>query len=85
MLFLIFLWQLLEHVNFRILLPLNHLTYTFVTLYYRYSLFAVVNHIGTIETGHYTAYIRQHESQWFKCDDALITKAAVEDVLESEG
>uniref|UniRef100_T1ITV3 Ubiquitin carboxyl-terminal hydrolase n=1 Tax=Strigamia maritima TaxID=126957 RepID=T1ITV3_STRMM len=51
----------------------------------RYSLFAVVNHIGTIETGHYTAYIRQHRDQWFKCDDHLITKASVQDVLDSEG
>jgi len=51
----------------------------------KYTLFAVVNHIGTIETGHYTAYIRQHRDQWFKCDDHLITKASVRDVLDSEG
>ncbi|KAG1704425.1 Ubiquitin carboxyl-terminal hydrolase 22 [Nymphon striatum] len=50
-----------------------------------YSLFAVVNHIGTIESGHYTAYIRQHRDQWFKCDDHLITQASVQDVLDSEG
>lgn len=54
-------------------------------IFLRYSLFAVVNHIGTIETGHYTAYIRQHRDQWFKCDDHLITKASVQDVLDSEG
>jgi len=51
----------------------------------KYSLFAVVNHSGTIETGHYTAFVRQQENQWFKCDDALITKAAVDEVLNSEG
>ncbi|XP_022242955.1 ubiquitin carboxyl-terminal hydrolase 22-like [Limulus polyphemus] len=51
----------------------------------KYCLFAVVNHIGTIETGHYTAYIRQHRDQWFKCDDHLITRATVQDVLDSEG
>lgn len=51
----------------------------------KYSLFAVVNHSGTIETGHYTAFVRQRENQWFKCDDHLITKASVDDVLESEG
>ncbi|KAI1301809.1 Ubiquitin carboxyl-terminal hydrolase 22 [Halotydeus destructor] len=50
-----------------------------------YSLFAVVNHSGTIETGHYTAFVRQHHSQWFKCDDSAITEATVEDVLKSEG
>ena len=53
--------------------------------YYRYSLFAVVNHHGTIETGHYTCFVRQHRDQWFKCDDALITKSSVQDVLHSEG
>lgn len=51
----------------------------------KYCLFAVVNHSGTIETGHYTAYVRQHRDQWFKCDDHLITRASVQDVLDSEG
>jgi len=50
-----------------------------------YSLFAVVNHVGTIEAGHYIAYIRQHRDHWFKCDDHLITKADIRDVLQSEG
>lgn len=50
-----------------------------------YCLFAVVNHSGTIETGHYTAYIRQCRDQWFKCDDHLITRASVQEVLQSEG
>jgi len=52
---------------------------------FRYSLFAVVNHSGTIESGHYTAFIRQQRNQWFKCDDHLITKASVQEVLDSEG
>jgi ubiquitin carboxyl-terminal hydrolase 22/27/51 len=44
-----------------------------------------VNHSGTIETGHYTAFIRQHRDQWFKCDDHLIVRASVQEVLDSEG
>lgn len=52
---------------------------------FRYSLFAVVNHQGTLESGHYTTFIRQHKDQWFKCDDAIITKASIKDVLDSEG
>lgn len=52
---------------------------------FRYSLFAVVNHQGTLESGHYTSFIRQHKDQWFKCDDAIITKASIKDVLDSEG
>nr|XP_023654218.1 ubiquitin carboxyl-terminal hydrolase 22-like [Paramormyrops kingsleyae] len=51
----------------------------------KYSLFAVVNHQGTLESGHYTSFIRQHRDQWFKCDDAVITKATIKDVLDSEG
>ncbi|XP_072337181.1 ubiquitin carboxyl-terminal hydrolase 22 isoform X3 [Scyliorhinus torazame] len=52
---------------------------------HKYSLFAVVNHQGTLESGHYTSFIRQHKDQWFKCDDAIITKASIKDVLDSEG
>ncbi|EPY74007.1 hypothetical protein CB1_002337002 [Camelus ferus] len=51
----------------------------------KYSLFVVVNHQGTLESGHYTSFIRQHKDQWFKCDDAIITKAGITDVLDSEG
>ena len=51
----------------------------------RYSLFAVINHKGSLETGHYTAFIRQQRDQWFKCDDHLITRARLKDVLTSEG
>lgn len=58
---------------------------SFKLLICRYTLFAVVNHVGTLEAGHYTAYIRQHRDQWFKCDDHLITKTNIKDVLDSEG
>ncbi|CAC5394424.1 USP22_27_51 [Mytilus coruscus] len=51
----------------------------------KYSLFAVVNHMGTIECGHYTCYIRQHKDQWFKCDDHMISRASPQEVLNSEG
>jgi len=51
----------------------------------KYALFAVVNHQGTIEGGHYTCFVRQQNGQWFKCDDHLITKASLSDVLNSEG
>lgn len=58
---------------------------TVLSFHTRYSLFAVVNHQGTLESGHYTSFIRQHKDQWFKCDDAIITKASIKDVLDSEG
>lgn len=51
----------------------------------RYSLFAVVNHLGSLDAGHYTAYVRQMKGNWYKCDDHMITKATIREVLESEG
>ncbi|ELU07196.1 hypothetical protein CAPTEDRAFT_18184 [Capitella teleta] len=52
----------------------------------KYSLYAVVNHRGTADTGHYTCFIRQHKSHWFRCEDHLITKASLDyEVLKSEG
>jgi len=51
----------------------------------KYSLFAVVNHQGTLEVGHYTCFIRQRKDQWFQCDDGWITKTTLDDVLNSEG
>ena len=51
----------------------------------RYFLFAVVNHHGTLESGHYTSFIRLKNDQWFKCDDHIISKASLSDVMNSEG
>lgn len=51
----------------------------------KYELFAVVNHDGTMESGHYTCYIRHQHNQWFQCDDQIISRAPVEKVLNSQG
>ena len=37
------------------------LTLVFFVCYLRYALFAVVNHSGTLEVGHYTCFIRQQQ------------------------
>jgi len=60
-------------------------TTTKLSLDNKYSLFAVVNHQGTLEVGHYTCFIRQRKGQWFKCDDGWITKTSINEVLSSEG
>ncbi|XP_055385636.1 ubiquitin carboxyl-terminal hydrolase nonstop [Condylostylus longicornis] len=52
---------------------------------YRYLLYAVVNHTGTTEYGHYTSYIRHIKDVWVKCNDDIITSASIEQVLNSEG
>lgn len=49
-----------------------------------YSLYAVINHTGNMETGHYTCYIRNAKNTWFKCDDHVVTKVYSNEVLESK-
>jgi hypothetical protein len=39
-----------------------------------YDLFGIALHHGTMQNGHYTAYVRRHAS-WFHCDDASVTPA----------
>ncbi|CAO3588838.1 unnamed protein product [Absidia cylindrospora] len=48
-----------------------------------YTLFAVVNHQGRMDTGHYTMFAR-HREEWFKFDDHHVTMAYQRDVLESK-
>lgn len=49
-----------------------------------YDLFAVVNHIGKIDSGHYTALVRR-EGAWFRCDDEKVSIAKdVQKVVRSE-
>lgn len=52
---------------------------------FRYSLYAVINHVGTLDAGHYTAYVRHQKDIWVKCDDHIITTATLKQVLDSEG
>lgn len=48
-----------------------------------YSLFAVVNHTGCVNSGHYTGYIRIFDG-WYRCDDTDIRKEYLDNVLSSE-
>jgi len=51
---------------------------------FSYKLFAVVNHIGSIDTGHYTCYIAHPPSSlWYLCDDTTISKVSLSKVLNS--
>ena len=40
----------------------------------RYSLISVVNHYGSMNSGHYTAYCNDGKS-WYYCDDETIRQA----------
>ncbi|KAH6583712.1 hypothetical protein BASA50_010139 [Batrachochytrium salamandrivorans] len=51
---------------------------------YKYSLFAIVNHEGKMDTGHYKAYAKCRD-QWFMFDDHTITVTTQKTALESNG
>jgi len=46
----------------------------------QYQLYAVVNHIGGIGSGHYTAYVRRGDS-WMCCNDAQVYWIPEDDVV----
>jgi len=47
-----------------------------------YELFAVVNHMGNLDNGHYICYVK-HCSEWYKCDDHLISRVSLSSVKAS--
>ncbi|KAI0091490.1 hypothetical protein BDY19DRAFT_930706 [Irpex rosettiformis] len=49
---------------------------------YRYDLYGVTNHFGTLSSGHYTAFISSRGG-WLYCDDSRITTADPKDVVVS--
>ncbi|KAI9205875.1 uncharacterized protein BJ171DRAFT_441063 [Polychytrium aggregatum] len=50
---------------------------------HRYSLFAIVNHQGKLETGHYTACVK-YRGEWFNIDDHSITLTDPQAALENQ-
>ncbi|XP_020265798.1 ubiquitin carboxyl-terminal hydrolase 22-like isoform X2 [Asparagus officinalis] len=48
-----------------------------------FEIFAVVSHMGQMESGHYVTYLRLRD-QWYRCDDAWITKVDEEIVKASQ-
>ena len=49
-----------------------------------YDLFGVAVHHGTMDKGHYTAYVRSG-ADWFHCDDAIVTLTTAEEVRSCMG
>lgn len=48
-----------------------------------YKLMAVVSHVGSLDSGHYTCYLR-YRDQWFFLDDANVTLTTEAAVLECQ-
>ncbi|KAI0259432.1 hypothetical protein BC834DRAFT_833549 [Gloeopeniophorella convolvens] len=47
---------------------------------YRYDLYAVTNHFGSLSSGHYTAFIASRGG-WLYCDDSRVTPASSKEVV----
>jgi len=47
-----------------------------------YELFGVICHIGSVNTGHYVAIIKNNEGKWFKFDDSVVTLMTWEQVSQ---
>jgi ubiquitin carboxyl-terminal hydrolase 8 len=41
---------------------------------YKYELYGICNHMGNVMGGHYTAFVKTKEKQWFHCNDTIIEK-----------
>ncbi|CAH8863989.1 unnamed protein product [Trichobilharzia szidati] len=52
--------------------------------YNKYSLYAVLNHSGQTNSGHYTAYIRIGPGAWCLCDDQKVVPVNLNDVLHTD-
>lgn len=50
----------------------------------KFELFAVITHSGKLDAGHYVTYLRLGD-QWYKCDDAWITRVNEDIVRSAQG
>lgn len=62
-------------VNF----PVDHLDLSaYVVGYkkeqYQYELYSVCNHSGSVEGGHYTAYVKNANGKWYSCNDTVVSE-----------
>ncbi|CAK7891204.1 ubiquitin carboxyl-terminal hydrolase 8 [[Candida] anglica] len=48
-----------------------------------YELFAMVCHMGSVNTGHYVAVVKDGNGQWFRFDDSVISLVSQEDVMNT--
>jgi ubiquitin C-terminal hydrolase len=49
-----------------------------------YELLSVAVHLGTINGGHYVAYCRKEDGQWYFMDDERVGKVSLQEVLEQD-
>ena len=54
---------------------LPHVSFPELHKCYKYDLFAVVNHFGSMQGGHYTAVVKA-KGNWFEYNDSSVTKVS---------
>lgn len=50
---------------------------------YVYELYGIVNHLGNMNNGHYTAFVKNSQNQWYHYDDEIIQKVSNEENLKT--
>ena len=49
----------------------------------KYDLYGVINHYGSINSGHYTAIVKNKEKEWILCNDSSVYKIEEKRVMHS--
>ncbi|ODV95940.1 hypothetical protein PACTADRAFT_41013 [Pachysolen tannophilus NRRL Y-2460] len=49
-----------------------------------YELFALVCHIGSVNTGHYVCLVKNRDGNWFKFDDSKVTLVSIDEVTSTK-
>ena len=59
--------------------------------YKKYELYAIINHVGILDSGHYYSYIKKYNintnkfsNQWYCCNDSKVSEITIEEALNSQ-
>ncbi|CDY16616.1 BnaC09g36570D [Brassica napus] len=61
----------------------SYISYTNGQTTYRYMLYAISNHYGSMGGGHYTAYVHHGGDRWYDFDDSQVNKISQEKIKTS--
>jgi len=50
---------------------------------YLYELYGVINHIGNMNNGHYTSFVKNSQNEWYHFDDEVIQKVSNHNLLKT--
>lgn len=51
---------------------------------YKYQLYGVCNHMGTLQGGHYTAYVKNANGKWYQYNDRAVSEIPERDVITAK-